>query len=58
MLLCRRHHQVAFAIKFLTLGSGFAEALVLECEPVGVVHQAIEDGVGGGDQLNFGWRMT
>ena len=35
-------------VKLLTLGGGFAEALALEREPVGVVHQAIEDGVGDG----------
>ena len=35
-------------VKLLTLGGGLAEALALEGEPVGVVDQAIEDGVGDG----------
>lgn len=33
------------AVKLLTLGGRFAEALALEGEPVGVLHEAIEDGV-------------
>ena len=37
-----------FAVKPLTLGGGFAQALALKGEPVGVVHEAIEDSVGDG----------
>jgi hypothetical protein len=33
-------------VKRLTLDGGFAEALALEREPVSVVHQSIENGVG------------
>ena len=32
----------------MTLGGGFAQAVALEGEPVGIVHEAIEDSVGNG----------
>ena len=35
-------------VKSGTLGGGFAHALALEGDPVRVVHEAIEDGVGDG----------
>ena len=35
-------------VKLLTLGGGLAHALSLEVEPVGVVDEAVEDGVGDG----------
>ena len=35
-------------MKLLTLGGRFAEALAFEREPVGIVHEPIEDGVGNG----------
>src|SRR3954463_11500064 len=35
-------------VKLLTLGGYFSEALALEREPVSVVHQAIENGIGKG----------
>src|SRR5215211_3000394 len=38
----------AVVVKLLTLGGGFAEAFALEREPVGIVHEAIEDGIGDG----------
>ena len=37
-----------FGVKLLTLGGGFSEALALEREPVSVVYQAIENGIGEG----------
>src|SRR5436190_23436455 len=49
-LSCRRHIRSvgALVVKLLALGGGFAEALALEREPVGIVHEPIEDGVGDG----------
>ena len=44
----------ALAVKGLTLGGGFAEALALEREPVGIVHEAIEDGISDGRASNYG----
>ncbi len=35
-------------VKVVTLGGGFAQALALEDEPVGVVHEAVENGIGDG----------
>jgi hypothetical protein len=36
------------AVKFLTFGGGFAETFALEDEPVRIVHEAIENGIGNG----------
>ena len=38
----------ALVVKLLTLGGGLSEAFALEGEPVGIVHQAIEDSVSDG----------
>ncbi len=37
-----------FGVKLVTFGFGFSEALALEREPVSVVYQAIENGIGQG----------
>ena len=50
-LSCRRRHQVIrsvgrLCVKLVMLGGCFTEALALEREPVSVVHQPIENGIG------------
>ena len=39
---------VLLDVKSGTLGGGLAQAFALECQPVRVVHEPVEDGVGDG----------
>ena len=39
---------IALAIKLLTFGGGFTKTFALEREPMGIVHEAIENGIGDG----------
>jgi len=45
-------------VKTLAFGGGFAQALALEGEPVRVVDEAIEDGIGDGGVAEYRRRPS